>query len=255
MQAFLVMTYRQVKRFFSARSRLIMSIVNPLLWTIFFGLGWSGVFRTPMMRAVFGGLDYMTYLASGIVAMTITMGSFFSGLSVIWDRRFGFLKETLVAPAPRSEVILGRAFGDALTAVIQGLIVLLLMFAIAPGLRPVGILPALGYGLLLATGFSAFGIALAVKLSNVEGFQMIINLITLPLIFTSGAFYPVETMPEMLRYIAYVNPMTYAVDGMRYWLTGVSTFDPTLDVALLAVLSVVMMVAAAKVYEGATIEE
>ncbi|MEM2681968.1 MAG: ABC transporter permease, partial [Zestosphaera sp.] len=112
MNGFLTMTYRQLKRFINARSRVLMSIVNPVMWLVFFGLGWSNVFNFPGAKTIFGGLDYLTYLASGMVAMTIMMGSFISGVSVIWDKQFGFLKETLVAPVSRAEVILGRAFGD-----------------------------------------------------------------------------------------------------------------------------------------------
>jgi len=252
---FLTMTYRQLKRFVNARSRLMMSIINPIIWLVFFGLGWSNVFNFPGARMIFGGLDYLTYLASGMVAMTIMMGSFISGVSVIWDKQFGFLKETLVAPVSRAEVILGRAFGDSLVTVFQGAVILFLMYFIAPNINLVGAAPALFYGLLLSMGFTSFGITLSLKLSSSEGFQMIVNLITMPLLFMSGVFYPIDNMPDWMKAVAYVNPMTYAVDGMRYWLTGVSRFDPLIDVGVLTVLTLVLAVLAVRVYSRATIED
>ncbi len=255
MNGFIVMTYRQIKRFASAKSRLVTSIVNPVIWIAFFGLGWSNVFNFPGARTVFGGLDYLTYLASGMVAMTIMMGSFISGISVIWDKQFGFLKETLVAPTSRAEVILGRAFGDSLVTVFQGFIILAMMWFIAPQIRLAGAIPALVYGMILSMGFTSLGITLSIKLSSSEGFQMIVNLMTMPLIFMSGVFYPIENMPEWMRAIAYVNPMTYAVDGMRSWLTGVSRFDPTLDIGLLSVLTLALLLLATRTYNKATIED
>lgn len=255
MNGFLTMTYRQLKRFVNARSRLMMSIINPIIWLVFFGLGWSNVFNFPGAKMIFGGLDYLTYLASGMVAMTIMMGSFISGVSVIWDKQFGFLKETLVAPVPRAEVILGRAFGDSLVTVFQGAVILFLMYFIAPNINLVGAAPALFYGLLLSMGFTSFGITLSLKLSSSEGFQMIVNLITMPLLFMSGVFYPIDNMPDWMKAVAYVNPMTYAVDGMRYWLTGVSRFDPLIDVGVLTVLTLVLAALAVRVYSRVTIED
>lgn len=255
MNGFIVMTYRQLKRFASAKSRLVMSIVNPIIWIIFFGLGWSNVFSFPGAKIVFGGLDYLTYLASGMVAMTIMMGSFISGISVIWDKQFGFLKETLVAPASRTEVILGRTFGDSLVTVFQGFIILAMMYFIAPQIRIVGAVPALAYGMILSMGFTSLGITLSIKLSSTEGFQMIVNLMTMPLIFMSGVFYPIESMPDWMKMVAYVNPMTYAVDGMRYWLTGISRFDPLVDIGVLSVLTSVLILLAVGTYRKATVED
>lgn len=255
MNGFVVMTYRQLKRFASAKSRLVMSIVNPVIWIVFFGLGWSNVFNVPGAKIMFGGLDYLTYLASGMVAMTIMMGSFISGISVIWDKQFGFLKETLVAPTSRAEVILGRTFGDSLVTVFQGFIILMMMCFIAPQIRVTGAVPALMYGIILSMGFTSLGITLSIKLSSSEGFQMIVNLMTMPLIFMSGVFYPIENIPEWMRVIAYVNPMTYAVDGMRYWLTGVSRFDPIMDIGLLSILTLALLLLATRTYNKATIED
>ncbi|MEZ0346371.1 MAG: ABC transporter permease [Infirmifilum sp.] len=255
MKGIFPMVYRQIKRFVNARSRLVMTIVQPLMWLVFFGLGMGRAFSFPGASSMFGGLDYLSFLASGMVSMTIIMGSFMSGISVIWDKQFGFLKETLVAPASRAEIILGRALGDSLVINLQALIILALVYLLAPGLRIQGVVPVVVYGILLSLGFASLGIALSVKLSSMEGFQMIVNLITQPLLFMSGIFFPLTTMPSWMRTIAYLDPATYAVDGMRYWLTGVSYFDPMLDVLLLVVLTSILLVVGVKAFESATVED
>ena len=254
MKVLLIMAYRQLKRFIRARSRVVGSIVNPLIWIVFFGLGWSNVFRSPMVRQVFDGVDYLTYLVPGIVAMTIFSGSFISGVTVLWDKQFGFLKEILVAPASRSEAIIGRALGDAITALIQGIAILLLSFLIAGELKIVGVPAVLLIGFIQALGFTSIGIVMALKISSTEGFHVIVNFLMLPLIFLSGAFYPIDAMPNWMKVIAYINPLTYAVDGMRYYLVGSSKFPITLDLGVLTVSSTILLVIVAYLFEKATIE-
>jgi len=207
-----------------------------------------------MAKMIFNGLDYLTYLSSGVVAMAIFSASFIAGVSVIWDKQFGFLKEILVAPASRSEAIIGRIIGDSIIAMLQGAIILALSFTIAHSLEISGIPQALAYGFVLAVGFTSLGIILALKISNIEAFQMIMSFLMMPLVFLSGAFYPIKFMPMWMKYVAYVNPLTYAVDGMRYYLTGVSSFNPLIDLVVLIILSIVFLVVAAKLFENATIE-
>ncbi|WP_456468754.1 ABC transporter permease [Archaeoglobus sp.] len=251
MRAFAVMVYRQLKRFSRARSRVAGMIINPLIWMIFFGVGWSGVFKD---AKIFGGIDYLTYLAPGIFAMTVFNQSFISGVSVIWDREFGFLKEVLVAPASRKETIAGRITGDSVVATVQGLVILLLTLLLTE-LRVAGILPALGVGLLLAVAFSSFGVSLATKIQSMEGFQMIMAVLMLPIIFLSGAIYPVSTMPWWMRLLAYINPLTYAVDGARSMLTGVEgVFPLSTDLAVLGFLALAFLGIAMFAFERSTIE-
>ncbi len=251
MRAFAVMVYRQLKRFSRARSRVAGMIINPLIWMIFFGVGWSGVFKD---AKIFGGIDYLTYLAPGIFAMTVFNQSFISGVSVIWDREFGFLKEVLVAPASRKETIAGRIIGDSVVATVQGLVILLLTLLLTE-LRVAGILPALGVGLLLAVAFSSFGVSLATKIQSMEGFQMIMAVLMLPIIFLSGAIYPVSTMPWWMRLLAYINPLTYAVDGARNMLTGVEGIFPlSTDLAVLGFLALAFLGIAMFAFERSTIE-
>lgn len=255
MEALTTMAYRQLKRFARARSRVAGMIINPLLWLVFFGMGWSKVFDNPMARTVFGGVDYLTFLAPGIFAMTVFNQSFVAGVSVIWDKQFGFLKEVLVAPASRKESILGRIIGDSLVTLTQGAIILALTFLLAENLKPSGFLPALGVGFLLAMAFSGFGVSLALRMESMEGFQMIMMVLMLPLTFLSGAIYPIETMPGWMKALAYVNPLTYAVDGARHFLVGASVarFSLGIDIGVLAVLAAILVGLAMVEFERATI--
>lgn len=251
MRALIIMVYRQIKRFSRARSRVVGMVVNPLIWLIFFGVGWSGVFKDVR---VFGGVNYLTYLAPGIFAMTVFNQSFISGVSVIWDREFGFLKEVLVAPASRKETISGRIVGDSIVALVQGAVILFLTLLITE-LQISGILPALGVGFLLAIAFSSFGVCLATRIQSMEGFQMIMTVLMLPIIFLSGAIYPITAMPLWMKLLAYINPLTYAVDGARSILTGVDGIFPlSTDLSILGFLAVFFLGIAMLAFESSTLE-
>ncbi len=263
MKAFLTMIYRQVKRFFRARSRVVGMFVNPLMWLIFFGLGWSRIFNSSVVSSFFGGVDYLSFLAAGITVMTIFSTSFIAGMSVIWDKEFGFLKEILVAPASRKEAIAGRITGDSIVAVLQGLIILLLTFAVADNLKFSGVLPMMLIGFLSAIVFSSLGVSIALKMTSMEGFQMIVNILMLPLIFLSGAFYPVEVMPAWMKYLAYINPLTYAVDAARHVLINVpatittvslTKFSLLTDIVVLTALALTFLSIAMMLFERTTIE-
>lgn len=249
-----VMVYRQLKRFTRARSRVIGSIFNPLIWMVFFGLGWSGLFTSSMAKLLFRGLDYMSFLAPGMVMMAIFTASLFSGMSVIWDREFGFLKELLVAPASRTAIILGRSIGDALTALAQGVVILAASFLLAKQLTPTGIPLAVAIGLLAAIAFTSMGIALASTMRSFEGFNLITTFLMLPLLFLSGAFYPIDSLPLWLKALVYLNPLTYAVDATRYALTGVSSFNILHSTAALALSAIILTLAATYTFKKSTIE-
>ena len=226
-------------------------IINPLVWLAFFGIGWSRAFRD---TSIFGGIDYLTYLSPGIFAMTVFNQSFVSGISVIWDREFGFLKEVLVAPASRKETIAGRIFGDSAVATLQGAIILSLTLFIAK-IDIFGVIPALGVGFLLAVAFSSFGVSIAARMRSMEGFQMIMALVMLPLIFLSGAIYPIYFMPSWMKVLALVNPLTYAVEASRVLLTGVSGIFPLhQSLLILLVLTAVMLYTAMVSFERSTVE-
>ncbi len=249
-----VMMYRELKRFFRAKSRLIGSIINPLIWAIFFGLGWSSAFNFPQAKMIFGGVDYITYLAPGIVMMTVFTASFISGVTVLWDKQFGFLKEVLVAPTPREPAIIGRALGGSITAILQGLIVFAVLTPMVSNIRILGVLPIIIVGILIGISFSAVGIALATKMSSMEGFHIISSFIMMPTIFLSGAFYPISTMPEWMKILAYINPLTYGVDLTRYYLTGIADMGILKDFVVLIALTAITVTAAALEFRKATIE-
>lgn len=248
------MAYRQIKRYLRARSRLIGTIINPLMFFLFLGLGWSVSFRGEVMRQALGGQDYLTFLAPGIVMMTVFTGSLVGGISVIWDREFGFLKEVLVAPASRSYAITGRALGDSVTSLLQGLIVLGALHLFTPSLRVEGLIPVLLVGFMTAITFNSLGIAIASKIRSPEGFQLIMNFLTLPLTFMSGAFYPIDKLPEYVKPVFYADPLTYAVDLARTYLTGVSSLSPLIDWAVLLSISAIFLMVSIRIFGSSTID-
>jgi ABC-2 type transport system permease protein len=173
---------------------------------------------------------------------------------VIWDREFGFLKEVLVAPASRKETISGRIVGDSIVATVQGAIILFLTLLITE-VRIPGILPTLGVGLLLAVAFSSFGVCLATRIQSMEGFQMIMAVLMLPIIFLSGAIYPINAMPWWMKLLAYINPLTYAVDGARSMLTDVDgVFPLSTDLSILGFLALAFLGIAMFAFERSTLE-
>jgi len=254
MQVFLTMIYRELKRFLRSRARVFGSLIFPLIWLIFFGEGWAGVFDNPYAKNIFGGVDYLTYLVPGVVIMTVFNMSFMQGITLIWDKQFGFLKEILVAPASRTEAIVGRITGGSIMAMIQGVIILFLSFLLAD-LRVSGILPTLGMSFLVGVAIAGMGVAIALSMTSMEGFQMVVTMLMLPLTFLSGAFYPIDTMPGWMQWLAKINPLTYAVDGSRYYLSGVEpAFGIVTDWAVLLLLAVLFIGIAAMSFRKATID-
>jgi ABC-2 type transport system permease protein len=277
---FIAMVYRQIKRWWSAKSRVVTTIVNPLIWIIFLGLGWGAVFKPSNVNSptipgipvnviaktieeyfnrLFGGVDYVTFMVSGMAAMTVFIASFLGGISVIWDKQFGYLKETLVAPAPRWLIITGRIVGDSVVNTLQSLIIILLGFTITTRINLTGIPVALVYLFTTSIAFSSLGVVIALKLGSIEGFQMIVNLLTMPLMFMSGVFYPVNTMPEWMKTITQFNPLSYTVHAVRYWLTGASVgleyMNPTTDITILTGAAIILLAIACWAFNKATIEE
>ena len=248
------MWYRQIKRFLRAKSRVVGTAVQPVMWLVFFGMGLGGAMRLAAARPGSASLDYLSFMAPGVIMMSVFMTSFMSGISVIWDREFGFLKEVLVAPVPRSASILGRALGDTTTAIIQGLIILVMTSVLAPQVRLSGVPLAAAFMFMVSLTFTSQGIVIGSRMKSMEGFHMLVNLIMLPLVFLSGAIYPIDNMPLWMKGIAYVNPLTYGVDLARWLLTGVSQMDPVFDLTLLLVLTAVMIAIASYAFNKATIE-
>jgi ABC-2 type transport system permease protein len=178
--------------------------------------------------------------------MTVLFTSMFSGIALLWDRQFGFLKETLVAPVPRLWIMAGRTLGGATVATIQGL--LIFAVSLVAGFRPLGVaaLPAaLLVMILTAVVFSALGTALGSSLKDMQGFQLVMNFMVMPIFFLSGALYPLANLPKVLTALTRIDPLTYGVDGMRGALIGVTHFGVGLDILALAAVAAVLLCAGA----------
>jgi ABC-2 type transport system permease protein len=234
-QILYILWNRQLKRYFRSRARIVGSLGQPLLFLVALGFGLGPVYQKA------GQGNYLDFLAPGIVAMSILFTAIFSGIEVIWDRQFGFLKEMLVAPVSRFEIMIGRTLGGATVATLQGVIVLALSHIAGFRISNFVHLPlALVFMFLIATLFTALGTAIASILEDMQGFQLIINFLVMPLFFLSGALFPLAGLPTVLRTIVRLNPLAYGVDGLREALIGVGQFGVALNFGVLAAVTVVL---------------
>ena len=225
-----------MKRYIRSRSRIIGSLGQPLLYLVALGFGLGHIYQKA------GGGNYINFLAPGVIAQGMLFTAIFTGIELIWDRQFGFLKETLVAPVSRFEIMLGRTLGGATIATLQGIIIFFLTLLV--GFRPVSLaaLPiALFVMFLISLFFTGVGTAIAANLSDMQGFQLIMNFLVLPLFFLSGALFPLKGAPQFLLVIARLNPLTYGVDALRGVLAGSSQFGIGSDIAILGVLTVLII--------------
>ena len=230
------MWLRELKRYVRSRAQVVASLGQPLLYLVVLGFGLGPVFQ----RA--GQGSYVQFVAPGIIAMAVLFSSIFSGMGLLWDRQFGFLKETLVAPVPRIHVMLGRTLGAATVAVLQGLLVA--KVAVIAGFRFADIrtIPlALLFMLLIASLFASLGTAIGSVLENIQGFQLIMNFLVMPIFFLSGALYPLGNLPTVLSGITRVDPLAYGVDALRATLIGSSHFGLTVDGSVLIVVALVLL--------------
>ena len=235
MSTIYILWLRQIKRYWRTKSRIIGSLGQPLLFLVALGFGMGPMFA----RA--GGGSYIDFLAPGVMSQAIIFTAVFSGIELIWDRQFGFLKETLVAPVSRLEIITGRILGGATVAAVQGIITFLLTLVV--GFRPMNIvsLPiAIGVMFLVALLYTALGTAIASVLEDFHGFQLIMNFLVMPSFFLSGALFPLQNSPGLLQTISKVNPLTYGVDALREVLTGTVHFGLTADVLVLGAVAGVL---------------
>lgn len=236
MNTIYILWLRQLKRYLRSRSRIIGSLGQPILFLVALGFGLGPVFQKA------GQGNYIQFLVPGIVAMSVLFTSVFAGIEIIWDRQFGFLKETLVAPVSRLHIMIGRTIGGATVAMIQGTIVFAISFL--AGFRPTGFGElglAFVFMFLTAIFFTALGTAIASVLEDMQGFQLIMNFLIMPLFFLSGALFPLDNLPPFLKVIITIDPLSYGVDGMRGALEGISHFGLATDFAVLSVLAMIML--------------
>ena len=231
-----ILWLRELKKFVRKPSRIVGALGQPLLYLLALGYGLGSVFTAA------GQGNYVRFLVPGMLGMTLVFTSVFNGMQIIWDRQFGFLKETLVAPVPRTAIMIGRTLGGASVATTQACIVFVLTLSL--GFQPVtwpAVIPALMIMLLIATLFSAFGITVASLFTDMQGFQLVMNFVVMPLFFLSGALFPLGEVPFLLNLLAALDPLSYGVDGLRGLLTDTSQFSVPTDVAVLSAIAAVVL--------------
>ena len=227
-----VVAYRELLRFVGERSRMLSSFAMPLLFLVIFGAGF-----TQTVGALARGVNYIQFMFPGIIAMTVLTSSLFAGISVVWDREFGFLKEILVAPLSRTGIVLGKAIGGTTVALVQALVMLVLAPVLGVKISVGLVLTLIPVVVILSLGLSGLGILIASFMHSQQGFQILIQILIFPLIFMAGVFFPVNNVPLWMEVISKVNPLTYGIDAIRQVFLGsglglgVSLFGHTMDLA------------------------
>ncbi|MFA5144470.1 MAG: ABC transporter permease [Candidatus Omnitrophota bacterium] len=228
--ALMVMWERQIKEYLRNKQRMAGTLAQPILFLVTLGFGLSPTFKQA------GDGNYIQYLTPGIVGMTILFSSVMNGMSLIWDKQFGFLKETLVAPVSRTSLLFGRCLGGATISTFQGLIVIAV--GCLMGFRIFNwalFAPAVILMFLMALLFSLLGTSLASKFDDMQSFPTIMNLLVMPMFFLSGALFPIKNFPGIIRVLARANPVTYCIDLLKYAFGGKAEFVLLLDILVLAV--------------------
>jgi ABC-2 type transport system permease protein len=200
------------------------------------------------------GMNYSDYLAPGIVGMIILFSSIFAGVSVIWDRQFGFLKEILVAPVLRISIVLGKTIGASTIALINGVTMLLISILMGLVRIDINILISPLFMLLIAVCFVSIGLIIASRMRSMEGFQTIMSFVVMPIFFLSGALFPLNNVPVWMKIASYADPLTYGIDGMRLSLVGIGMFDIWFDLGILTIWSLSMLIFGGYIFARSTID-
>lgn len=239
-QTIYVMWLREMKRFLRAKSRIIGTLAMPFFFLLAMGFGLRSSFNLPGMPR---SGSYLDFLVPGIVGMTMLFNSIFAGISVLWDKEFGFLKEIMVAPVKRWAIVLGRIAGGTTTALIQGILILIISLVIGFKIvNPLGIFLAFLFMVFIGIGFIGFGIAIASIMEDTQGFSLIMQFIVFPTFLLSGALFPITNLPSWLRLITCIDPLTYGVDGLRASLIGFSQFPLVWDLLILLIFGALMVI-------------
>src|ERR1700694_1053221 len=207
MSVIYILWLREVRKYLRSRTQVIASLGSPIMYLGVLGFGLGPIFRKA------GEGSYLQFMAPGVIGMTILFTSMFSGIALLWDRQFGFLRETLVAPVPRLIIMIGRTLGGATVAVLQGLVVAIVCGIV--GFRPAslaGTLPALAFIVLIGVMFTALGTGIASVMDDFQGFQLVMNFLVMPIFFMSGALFPLTNAPRLIGVIASLDPLSYGVD-------------------------------------------
>jgi ABC-2 type transport system permease protein len=232
MGAIYILWLRELKRYVRSRVQIVVSLAQPCLYLLALGFGFAPVFQQA------GHGSYLQFMAPGVVGMSVLFSSVFSGIAMLWDRQFGFLKETLVAPVSRIQIMIGRTLGGATVAIIQGSLILLVCFI--AGFRPqswIAVPAAFAFVVLIAIVFAALGTAIGSVIKDMQGFQLVMNFLVLPIFFLSGALFPLANLPVVMAVITRLDPLTYGVDGLRGSLTGLWHFNAAFNISVLAAIA------------------
>jgi ABC-2 type transport system permease protein len=247
-----VIAYRELVRFVQDRPRMISSFSMPIIFLLIFGAGFGRLIGQMMP-----GVDYIQFMYPGILAMTVLMTSVMSGVSIVWDREFGFLKEVLVSPLSRSGVLVGKAVGAATIAIIQGAIMLVLAPIVNVPITLGTVLALLPLLLILSLSLSGLGLLIGARMRSQQGFQIVMQLVIFPMMFLSGIFFPVSGVATWLGVLSKLNPVTYGIDAIRQVflgteVAGVTVFGHTMGIVdsaiVVAMVGVVLLTTALWVF-------
>lgn len=225
---------RDLIRHFRDKVRLLGSITRPILWLLIMGTGLRAAFNVQ-------GISYTHFIFPGIIAMNLIFAAMQSTISIIWDREFGFLREILVAPIPRSSIVLGKALSGSTVAFIEGLFVLAFAPFIKINIPLVNLLLLLPLMFFTAFVCTSLGIAIAARMTSFEGFGVISNFVIMPMFFLSGAMFPINNLPHWINFIIRLNPLTYSVDLLRWITLGIKTFAFYIDFLFIIIFSFIML--------------
>jgi len=234
LEGFYALWYREIKVFTREKSRVVSSLVTPLLWMVVFGGGLGSAVSV-------SGMNYQVFIFPGILAMTILFSSVFFGLYIVWDKKIDFFKEVLVAPLSRTTIFAGKMMGGSIDALLQGSAMLLFGIILGVKYSVMSVILAFVFMFVLAAALVSLGLILGSNMESVEGFQLVISFLVFPMFFFSGALFPIDNLPHYLLVFTLIDPVTYAVDGLRGVLLGTAQLPVGVDFMILTGFAVVLI--------------
>jgi len=234
LEGFYALWYREIKVFTREKSRIVSSLFTPLLWIVVFGGGLGSAISL-------GGVNYQVFIFPGILTMTILFSSVFFGLYIVWDKKIDFFKEVLVAPLSRTTIFAGKMVGGSIDALLQGCAMLLFGVLLGINYTVVALAISFVFMFILASALVSLGLIIGSNMESVEGFQLIVSFLVFPMFFFSGALFPIKNLPTYLLVFTALDPVTYAVDGLRGTLLGTSQLPVALNLVILACFAAIMV--------------
>jgi ABC-2 type transport system permease protein len=234
LEGFYALWYREMKVFSREKSRIVSSLITPLLWIVVFGGGLGSAVSL-------GGVNYQVFIFPGILAMSILFSSVFFGLYIVWDRKIDFFKEVLVAPLSRTTIFAGKMVGGSIDALLQGCAMLVFGLVLGINYTILSVLFSFVFMFVLASALVSLGLIIGSNMESVEGFQLIVSFLVFPMFFFSGALFPLKNLPQYLLIFTTLDPVTYAVDGLRGLILGSSQLPIALNLLILTGFAAVMI--------------